>query len=111
MLSLGCTTQPFGVSLARHLPLGLSYWGFKVTEMFMTAQSSASIGTAKILLGPDNFLRVSPMVARSRFGLDKVAEIGSLKGLGASEARIVLPLLKERFLYALSDEFNPYHSL
>ena len=77
----------------------------------MAAQSSASSGAAAVLIGHDNVMRVSPLVERGRFGLDRVTEITSLKGLGASEARKALPALRERFLAEPTEAFHPYHHL
>jgi uncharacterized protein len=72
-------------------------WAWKRVEALMAAQSSASLGTAAILAGHENILRICPVSDRRRFGLDKVSEIGSLKGLGDSEARKALLRLRDMF--------------
>lgn len=111
VLSLGCTTQPLNVQRGRNLPLGLGYWALKVTDVFMTAQSSHSIGTAKLLVGPNNLFRISPVVGLGRFGLDDYKEIPSLKGLGDSEARKALPELRNIFFVKPVELFIPCNKL
>ncbi len=107
VLSLGCSTEPIRVGLGRHLPLGLGYWGPKVVEVFMSAQSSASMGTAYVLAGHERVMRISPHVAPGRFGLDITKEIPSLRGLGAAKARESLPSLRDRFLTEPAEPFVP----
>lgn len=107
VLSVGCTAQPFSVEKARAVPTGLLYWGVKVAEVFMTAQSSASLGLAANLIGHENIIRVNPIMPRGRFGLDKLCEVPSLKGLGDSEARKALPNLTGTFFSAPAEPFRP----
>lgn len=97
VLSLGSTQEAFSAGLARNAPLGAAYWGFKAAEMFMTAQSSAAMAMAGKLIGAENIIRVNPTMPWKRFGLDKVSEIPSLKGLGDAEARKALPVLTKTF--------------
>jgi patatin-like phospholipase/acyl hydrolase len=108
ILSLGCTEEPVDARAAVKYRLGWSYWAWKSVEVFMAAQSSASLGTAAILVGHENILRICPVSGRGRFGLDKVSEIGSLRGLGEAEARKALPKLREMFLGEPVEEFRPY---
>jgi uncharacterized protein len=98
VLSIGCTTTTVGVGWGRRYPLGFGYWGLKVVDVFMTAQSSASLGTAQLLASHDRVVRVSPNVGKGRFALDSIGEMASLKGLGDSEARKSLPTLRKAFL-------------
>jgi hypothetical protein len=78
-------------------------------DVLMTAQSSASLGTAYLLAGHDNVFRVSPTVPKGRFGLDVVNEIPSLRGLGETEARDALPRLRREFFHeGVADVFVPY---
>lgn len=106
VLSLGCTTAPLNIGLGRFLPLGIGYWGFKVAETFMVAQSSSSLGTAQLLAGHNNIFRISPVMPGNRFGLDKISEINSLKGLGDSEARKALPNIRSVFFGEPATPFN-----
>ncbi|HEV8483289.1 MAG TPA: CBASS cGAMP-activated phospholipase [Blastocatellia bacterium] len=111
VLSLGCTAEPLNAGLGIRYGLGLSYWAWKSVSVFMTAQSSASLGTAQILAGHENVIRICPAVGRGRFGLDKISEIPSLKGLGASEARKALPMLRPTFLGTPAEVFHPYKTV
>jgi hypothetical protein len=108
VLSLGCTTAPFTMGRGPLDSLGLGRWAFKVADVFMAAQSSASLGTAAVLIGHDRIHRVSPSVANGRFSLDGVREIVSLKGLGDAEARKSLPSLRPVFFREPVEEFVPY---
>jgi hypothetical protein len=110
VLSLGCITEPLRVGLARSLPLGLGYWAMKVTDVFMTAQSFTSLGTAYVLIGHEHVLRVSPTIDRGRFSLDSAKEIPSLRGLGASEARKALPRVRELFCQTNVEPFVPFQT-
>jgi patatin-like phospholipase/acyl hydrolase len=109
VLSVGCTESPLDVGLGRRCGMGVFYWAKKVSAVFMCAQSSASLGTAKLLAGHNNVHRISPIVPARRFGLDVIKEIESLKGLGFSEARKALPNLKPVFFSQPAEKFVPYH--
>ena len=109
VLSLGCTTSPVDVGVGRRLGMGRLYWAFKVVDVFMSGQSSASLGTAQLLASHQNVFRISPQVPRKRFGLDIVKEVASLRGLGFSEARKALPTLKPVFFENPAETFTPYN--
>ena len=111
ILSLGCTTEPLNVNWGRKVSLGRLYWATKFVDVFMRAQSHASLGTAKLLAGHENVIRIDPVVARGKFGLDMASEIPSLKGLGESQAREALPKLHETFLGNHAEQFVPFHTL
>lgn len=111
VLSIGCTATPIDVSSARTVPRGKAYWSTKTVDVFMAGQSSASIGIAQLLAGHENIVRINPVVPKNRFGLDKISEITSLKGLGDSEARKAIPDLKKRFFYSHTQEFKPQYKL
>jgi len=108
ILSIGCTTTPISINLARRSGLGYFYWGPRVAEVFMTAQSSVSYGMAKLLVGPANLIRINPTMENGRFSLDSTKQTRSLKGLGSTEARKLYPDLKERFFSTPADQFIPY---
>jgi patatin-like phospholipase/acyl hydrolase len=110
ILSIGCTSEPSNIKTARKQSRGLAYWGVKMIDLFMSTQSFASYGTALLLLGSKNVYRFSPVVSRGRFGLDSISEIGSLKGLGDSEARKALPSIRH-FFSEKADLFIPEHKL
>lgn len=106
LLSIGCTSEAFDIKGGS----GRLKWAPKIADVFLSSQSSASIGTAQLLLGHENVTRINPVVPKGRFGLDGVNGINSLKGSGASEARKYNPLLEDFFSDKV-DEFNPYHKL
>ncbi|MDD5463618.1 MAG: CBASS cGAMP-activated phospholipase [Candidatus Moranbacteria bacterium] len=110
ILSIGCTSEPLSVKWARKFSMGKAYWGFKVVDVFMSAQSSASLGTAQLLAGHKNVIRISPIVAKGKFGLDITEGINSLKGLGDTEARKALPEI-ESFFIDKAEPFNPIYPL
>lgn len=109
VLSIGCTESPLDVNLGRYYGLGVLYWADKIAEVLGSAQSSASLGTARLLVGKENVYRVSPYAPEKRFGLDIVKEISSLRGLGSTEAREALPTLKPVFFERSAERFVPCH--
>ncbi len=111
VLSIGCTSSPLDVRWGRKFGLGLAYWGPKIAEVFMTAQSSAAMGTAAHLVSDrQNVIRISPLLPKG-FKLDSVSEIKTLVGLGESEARKALPDLRRLFFTEPAETFEPYHRL
>jgi predicted acylesterase/phospholipase RssA len=107
MLSLGCGTEALSVGHGRRRRLGRLYWMTKLAETFMAAQSSSSLGTAQLLVGHENVLRLEPTLPQGRYGLDVVKEIPALEGLGDSEARNALPELRRRFFDSKAEPFTP----
>ncbi|WP_419873090.1 CBASS cGAMP-activated phospholipase [Candidatus Pristimantibacillus sp. PTI5] len=111
VLSLGCTTTPLNIGLARKLPMGLGYWGFNITDVFMSGQSSQALGTASILAGgKKNVIRINPYMPK-RYALDNAKEISSLCGLGKTEASKAYRDLKDTFFKTHSEPFVPFRSL
>jgi uncharacterized protein len=107
VLSVGCTFAPLNVRWGRKLRLGTLYWGPKITDVFLSGQSSGSLGTAQLLAGKENVFRISPVVPNGRFGLDVTREIASLKGLGNTEARKWMPALQSVFFQNVAEAFSP----
>lgn len=110
VLSIGCTTESLNIKWARKISMGIAYWGIKIVDLFINAQSSGSLGTAQLLAGHANVMRISPVVANGKFGLDVIREIESLKGLGDSEARKALPSV-EPFFKDKAEAFIPIYKL
>ncbi len=110
VLSIGCTNSPLNIAAARTMALGLGYWTPKIVNLFMTTQSFSSHGTAQLLAGHANVIRINPSVPAHRFGLDVISEINSLKGLGSTEARKALPVVRE-FFANKAEVFDPYNKL
>lgn len=111
VLSLGCVAEPLAVSLGVRYGLGVGYWMLKVVDVMMAGQSSAAIGTAQLLAGHENVVRICPPAAPGRFGLDVLHELESLRGLGDGEARKALPKLRPMFFWAEAEPFEPYRKL
>ncbi len=111
VLSVGCTTEPLNVNLGRRILLSRPYWAFKLLDVFMHVQSHASLGTALLLAGHNNVIRIDQNVPRRRFSLDGIEKIDSLKGAGAAKARHALPKLREVFLCDHAEQFVPFHTL
>ncbi|MBL0388495.1 patatin-like phospholipase family protein [Tumebacillus sp. ITR2] len=110
VLSLGCTSEPFVVD---YKSSGLTTWvnNIAIINTFMTAQSFHSLGTAMLLAGRDNVVRISPTVPKDKFKLDGVEGIQELKALGVSEAREQFPLLSGTFFQSKAEPFEPLYSL
>lgn len=111
VLSIGGPSPPLDVGIGRRFALGRFYWAQKVTEVFLSGQSSGSLGTASLLIGHEYIHRICPPAPPGRFSLDCVNEIQSLFGLGESEARSALPTLKDVFFQGPAEPFNPIRSL
>ncbi len=106
ILSIGCTSTPTG---KRKLSLGKAYWALRVADLFMRAQSSASLGIAAVLTSHEQIIRIEPMVSAGRYELDNYKAIPSLEGLGETYARESMP--KVKFLFQESAEaFKPFYS-
>jgi patatin-like phospholipase/acyl hydrolase len=109
VLSLGCTSTPLDVDFSA--AKGKLGWAPKIADVFMTAQASSALGMAQHLLTDRaQIVRISPVVG-PRYELDKVSEIPSLKGLGASEARKALPAVRPKFFHTIADEFHPCYPI
>jgi uncharacterized protein len=111
VLSLGCTSEHLNVSWQKRISLGTSYWGARIADVFMKAQSSSAIATAHALIGARNVTRISPDIGERHFSLDGVEHIPELEALGRSEANLHFPALAEAFFTEPAEEFHPAHSL
>jgi uncharacterized protein len=112
VLSLGCTTSVMSIKADDWWPKGKLAWAKHVADVFMAGQSSSALGMSEHLLGnKDQIIRISPSVASTRYDLDRISEIPSLRGLGESEARKALPVLLPVFFKDTVDPFQPCHSV
>jgi patatin-like phospholipase/acyl hydrolase len=107
LLSIGCTDSPLSVDADRASRLGLNYWAKRLVSVFMAGQSSSSLGTAQLLLGRNNVVRISPKVDSKRFKLDNVKGINALRGLGSSHSRMQLSRLRQDFFSTKAEVFAP----
>jgi hypothetical protein len=111
VLSLGCTSTHLNVSWQKRISLGASYWGARIADVFMKAQSSSAIATAHCLIGSESVHRISPDMSAYRFTLDGIQHIPLLAELGRDEARRQLPALREVFFRDKAPPFVPCHRL
>ena len=111
VLSLGCTSTHLNVSWQKRISLGSSYWGVRIADVFMKAQSSSAIATAHCLIGSHNVHRISPDMSAYRFTLDGIEHIPLLAELGRDEARRRLPALRDVFFRDKAAPFLPCHRL
>jgi hypothetical protein len=111
VLSLGCTSTHLNVFWQKRLSLGTSYWGTRIADVFMKAQSSSAIATAHILIGSKNIYRISPDMSAHRFTIDGVRHMPLLTELGRDEAVRRLPDLRNVFFREKAPPFVPCHRL
>jgi len=111
VLSLGCTSEHLNVSWEKRISLGASYWGTRIADVFMKAQSSSAIATAHALVGARNVVRISPDTGGRHFALDGVQNIPVLEALGRAEADLRFDDLHAMFFQEKSAPFGPAHSL
>jgi predicted acylesterase/phospholipase RssA len=108
ILSIGCPSAP--LSLHRKLP---RFWGFKsyglqaMFDLFMAGQSHGAMGTAKLLIGDRNIVRVFPLVPTGRDSMDDCRELPSLIARGQSEGRERGPRLKGEYFAQPVAPFAP----
>src|SRR5262249_47228201 len=110
VLSLGCTSEHLNVSWQKRISLGASYWGARIADVFMKAQSSSAIAAAHSLVGAKNVIRISPDIGDRHFSLDGVEHIPELEALGRSEAGQHFPMLQRMFFNVPVEPFQPAHS-
>ncbi len=111
VLSLGCTSLQLDVAWDKRRSLGASYWGARIADVFMKAQSSSAIATAHTLIGPHNVYRISPDTTAQGFTLDGVRRIPELEALGRDEAERAIDALGSLFFAAPAAPFLPSHRL
>ena len=111
VLSLGCTSEHLNVSWQKRISLGASYWGARIGDVFMKAQSSSAIATAHALVGSENVVRISPDNGDRHFSLDGIENMPELEALGRSEAAAHFAPLAEKFFTAPAEPFHASHTL
>lgn len=108
LLSVGCTARPMSEMVGRTRG-GAGYWGARIAQVFMKAQSSGALMTADVLLGAENVLRVNPETPYAAGAIDAVDCLPELEALGRAEARRLMPELRGRFLHGPAEPFVPSH--
>jgi predicted acylesterase/phospholipase RssA len=109
MLSLGC-----GDTAAELNPTAGARSLRRVVETMMAGQSYGAEGTAMLLLEHSHqrqaYFRVNPHLPRRLSGLDDASVVQDLIGVGRSEARESMPMLKREFFApGGADLFTPFH--
>lgn len=110
ILSLGCTSEP--VRPAAHssaIGMMAKKW---VVEMFMSAQSSEALKSARVITQKDEnrrtIWRLDDIVSRNRFALDRTKSIQDLEGLGRAKARQEYRSVVDAFLVDPAEPFIPF---
>lgn len=111
ILSLGCTSEVLAVKPGHRIFRGAAFWGTRAADVFMAGQSAAAEGTAQLIAGKENYVRISPKVAPGRFAMDSAKNIEVLAGMGAAEARHALPTVGPMFFSGKAEPFVPKHTL
>lgn len=111
VLSLGCTSNTLDIAWDKRVSFGASYWGARIADVFMKAQSSSAIATAHTLVGSHNVYRISPDTTARDFTLDGVGRIPELEALGRDEAALAVDDLADVFFSQPAELFIPCHSL
>jgi uncharacterized protein len=111
LLSVGCTSAHLHAGWKKRISLGASYWGARIADVFMKAQSSSAIVTANTLIGAENVWRINPDMTHHNFTLDGAEHIPTLASLGREEAHLRLPELRDIFFRVPSERFVPCHHL
>lgn len=110
ILSIGCTSEPINIKMAKKIGLGKAYWASNSLKLIMMGQSSAAIGMAKHLTS-NNVYRINEIVSNGKFTLDGIDTIHNLKGLGYEKARIEFQYIKNSFFSESAEKFIPYHEI
>jgi hypothetical protein len=111
VLSLGCTSHHLEIAYEKRLSFGASYWGGRIADVFMKAQSSSAIAMAHTLIGSHSVFRISPDTTAQGFTMDGVRHIPELEALGRDEAHRAIDDLGEIFFAAPAAPFTPCHIL
>ena len=106
LLTIGCTTQPMSAMVGKTRG-GAGYWGARIAQVFMKAQSSSALMTADLLLGPERVLRINPEIASGGSGIDALDALPELEALGRAEARRLMAQLRPTFLDGAVEPFTP----
>jgi patatin-like phospholipase/acyl hydrolase len=109
ILSIGTTTEPFDVSHRRRRG-GLAVWNKGLITLFMTAQSEAALGQAR-LLTKNRIVRIDTITRPGRFEMDNASEVKDLRSLGEQAARQYEGEISRKFLFAPVVPFCPFYTV
>jgi patatin-like phospholipase/acyl hydrolase len=90
---------------------GLIQWarGSTVVDVLLRGQSIGANGLAQHLVGPEDVLRIDPVVPANVLKLDS-ADSDRLISMAASNSRIESPLFFDRFTDHVAPAFEPHYS-
>lgn len=110
VLSIGTLDEVRALAKTR-LSGGMAFWAKPAIDSIMTGQSTGAQGQAKLLLGSDNILRVSPSVPAGHYKLDDASCIDELIGIASGEAEHQSPRIHESFLNHHAAPFTPVYEV
>lgn len=110
VLSIGTLNEVRALSRSR-LWGGKALWAKPAIDSMMAGQTTAAQGQAKLLLGSDSVLRISPSVPAGHYQLDDSSCIHELIGIAAGEAEHCSPEIEHYFLGHTAPHFSPYYEL
>ncbi len=105
LLNIG-TMDPFTDHSDRLDNAGAARWASKAVPLILAANSRGGIGTARHLIGFDNFVRFDAQVPPKKFALDKI-RASEVAGYAASTSRNLSPEFKAKFLDHIAASYTP----
>jgi patatin-like phospholipase/acyl hydrolase len=87
---------------------GLLAWSGAAVDVILRAQSISANNQVHHLIGPEQLLRLNPVVPAGVFALDRV-DANELIGMAAHASRTASPRLADRFLDHWAPEFTPFN--
>lgn len=98
MLSVGSVEEPHPVNGTEKMGLKDA---LKIQKSFMLAECQYADNSSKLLLGKDNYIRISRPILKGQAGLDKVDKesLEILKAQGVVAAQDYIKRIKDTFFY------------
>ncbi|SDX01950.1 CBASS cGAMP-activated phospholipase [Thiocapsa roseopersicina] len=84
-------------------------WGVALFNEMMDGQSSCALGQAKLLVGKENLVRVSPPVAAGQYAMDDASTVDDLLAESAHHADHHARDIERIFLSRRAPRFTPNH--
>jgi patatin-like phospholipase/acyl hydrolase len=105
VLNIG-TMDPFTDHSARLDNAGMARWATKAVPLILTASSRGGIGTARHLIGFEDFVRFDAQVPPNKFALDKI-KASEVAGYASSTSRNLSPEFKAKFQDHIAPAYVP----
>lgn len=108
MLSVGSVEEPHPVNGTEKMGLKDA---LKIQKSFMLAECQYADNSSKLLLGKDNYIRISRPILKGQAGLDKVDKesLEILKAQGVVAAQDYIKRIKDTFFYEKKDPVKFYN--